>query len=256
MSEEVIENEETPVEQGNPEEAKARASGWVPLAEWNGDPDEWVSAKAFNKQGELFSYIKKTNREVAELKTAVTTLNEVNRRIAEVERQKAIEEINAMRKDALRNQDIDTLDELNEKLADLKTAATEPVADPEIEKSKPNEVFLAWAENNSWYLENKVLQGAANAIGDELFATDERAKIDQRYLLAEIEKRIKQEFPAKFVDNRQKVSESGNSRSRSDVNSSKLDETTLGVLKKFVDDGTYKDMDTAIKSYKKYNQIK
>jgi hypothetical protein len=253
MTEEVIENEELPVDQGNPEEAKARASGWVPLEEWNGDPDEWVSAKAFNKQGELFSYIKKTNREVAELKTAVTTLNEVNRRIAEVEREKAIKEINSMRKDALQNQDIDTLDELNDKLAELKKeAATEP----QIEQRQPNEIFMAWAENNPWYLENKMLQGAANAIGDELIASDERARSDQRYLLGEIEKRIKQEFPAKFADNRQKISEIGNSRSRSDINSSKLDETTLGVLKKFVEDGTYKDMDTAIKSYKKYNQIK
>jgi len=231
------------------EEEKAMQSGWVPQDQWKGDPNLWRPAKEFNERGELLAHIKKLNKESADMKRAIAALGEINRKTAEIERQKAMDEIKAMRKEAFRNQDIDTADELTEKLEELKNMDVDAIVE-EQKPQQPNEVFLAWAENNSWYLENKVLQGAANAIGDELFATDERAKIDQRYLLAEIEKRIKQEFPAKFNTARSKVADANQDKSRSGSpsRSSKLSEEEANVGRMLVKCGAFATLDDYAKS--------
>ena len=38
-------------------EERASAQGWRPKDEWDGDPDEWVSAREFVRAGELFKKI-------------------------------------------------------------------------------------------------------------------------------------------------------------------------------------------------------
>jgi hypothetical protein len=236
----------------NPEEQKAMQNGWVPQEQWEGDPNKWTDAKTFNEKGELLSFIKKQNKEISEMKKAITALGETNRRVAEVERSKALEELKTLRKEAIRNQDIDTADELGEKIQDLKQL-------DKVEKEQVNEeapeispVFEMWVENNEWYLKNKVLQGAANAIAEELIATDPNAQ-DQGYLLRTVEKRIKEEFPAKFNASKNKVADAGNSTGNDNRGgaSSKLSPEERAIGNTLVQYGAFKDINEYAKSLSK-----
>jgi hypothetical protein len=248
---EVDEQVDTPVV--NPEEQKAMQSGWVPQDQWEGDPNKWTDAKTFNEKGELLSFIKKQNKEMADMKKAITALGETNRRIAEVERAKAMEELKALRKDAMRNQDFDTADELGEKLQDLKQldkVEKEQVYTEETPAVSP--IFEMWVKDNAWYLDNKVLQGAANAIAEELMATDPKAS-DQGYLLKTVEKRIKQEFPAKFNAAKNKVADAGGTQGNDNRGgaSSRLTQEELAVAKTLVQYGAFKSIEEYAKSLSK-----
>lgn len=60
-------------------EAKAREMGWVPLAEFKGDPSKHIDAATFVERGETFvPFLKKQNEglrnELSEVKTQLTTL--------------------------------------------------------------------------------------------------------------------------------------------------------------------------------------
>jgi len=234
------------------DEERAMQSGWVPQDQWKGDPNLWRPAREFNERGELLTHIKKLNKESHEMKRAIAALGEINRKTAEYEREKALADLKVMRKEAFRNQDIDMADELTEKMEELKNADVSASVD-ESAPVKPNEIFLEWAENNQWYLDNKMLQGAANAIGDEILAEDERAREDQRYLLKQVEKRMKQEFPSKILPAGSKVADAGQGRNRSGSSSiaSRLSEEETNVGRTLVKCGAFATLDDYAKSLNK-----
>ena len=236
----------------NVEEQKAMQSGWVPQDQWEGDPNKWTDAKTFNEKGELLGFIKKQNKEISEMKKAITALGETNRRIAEVERSKALEELKTLRKEAIRNQDIDTADELGEKIQDLKQLDKAEKEQVNEEAPAVSPIFEMWVQNNEWYLENKVLQGAANAIAEELMATDPQAS-DQGYLLRTVEKRIKQEFPAKFNAAKNKVADAGSTQGNESRGGAggKLSQEELAIAKTLVQYGAFKSIDEYAKSLSK-----
>jgi hypothetical protein len=64
---------ETPVEL-SPDEQRAMEHGWRPKEEWEGDPEDWVSAREFNRRGELFARIAKYGNENKEMRDSFTTL--------------------------------------------------------------------------------------------------------------------------------------------------------------------------------------
>ena len=45
---------EAQVEQKDPIDEAARAQGWVPQEEWDGDPTQWRDAQVFLERGEYF----------------------------------------------------------------------------------------------------------------------------------------------------------------------------------------------------------
>ena len=58
--------EEEPLEAVEPsdEETVARAAGWRPKEEFDGDPNQWVDAGEFNRRAPLFEKINNQNKEL------------------------------------------------------------------------------------------------------------------------------------------------------------------------------------------------
>jgi len=50
--------EEIEEEQLSPDEIRASKHNWVPKGEYQGNPDDWVSAKTFNERGEFIGKIR------------------------------------------------------------------------------------------------------------------------------------------------------------------------------------------------------
>lgn len=142
-------------------EERAMAGGWRPEHEWEGDPDEWVSAKEFNFRGELMQRISQLGRKVGELETAKDKLSKVvqnsdrvTQRMVEQAAKQAKAELKAQLREARRAEDDDAVDEIEDRLdelreaqAEVKAAAKEP--DP-AEPQAPNPASMT-PQQSAWY---------------------------------------------------------------------------------------------------------
>lgn len=206
-AEPVVESEYSPAEE------KAMSSGWRPEEEWTGDPDDWVDARTFNRNGEFMSRIQNQTKqlnanaeEVAQLKAGIKELGEHNKKIAEQEYKNAMDALKKEKILALAEEDHVAAEEIRDKIAELKETKREE--DKTVEHNSeennagniPNPVFMEWADTNKWYKSDVLLRGAADAIGMEYADTNPGAPIEE--VLQYVTKTMKQEFPDRFGNTR------------------------------------------------------
>lgn len=254
MSEEMIDQE---IEESHEDrdEQIASQSGWKPKDEWKGDPDAWRPAREFNERGEFINQIKKLHKKQTEMEKAIGVMGEINRRTAEIERDKAISDLKELRREAVRRQDVDAADDFSDKITELKNVEI-PATVVESEQSpQPDDAFVAWVEENSWYMENKLLQGAANSLATEIQERmlEETGAVNRHKLLKEVERQIKQEFPSKFSQSRSRVADASQDKSHSGSPSkisSKLSEEEANVGRTLVRAGAFATLDDYAKSLK------
>lgn len=197
----------------SPDEQRAREGGWRPKNEWEGDPDEWVSAKEFNKRGELMQRIsaqtrtlKQNEKRIAKLEGAIKLVGEHNQKIAEIEKKKLLDDLNRQKYTAINEGDADKASELDgliSQVNDVKTQQDlleeEAEADPlEAQREQLQEYFQNWVSKpgNSWYGKDKALTAAFNAIGDDIANQNPNMSIDK--LLESAKTQLVKEFPDKF----------------------------------------------------------
>lgn len=193
-----------------PEAIKAREDGWVPLEEWKGDPDDWVDAKEFLFRGELMGRIKKQSKaintfkdEIEGMKEALRTLGEHNKKIAENERKKALQELRSAKKEAFEDRDFDAMEEIDERMAELKSVDLDAVEEKQPKDNAKDDAGVnpeveAWLENNQWYTKDPILQHVTNGAVQQLLAEDPDLESDPSDLLEKAKKLVMKEMPHKF----------------------------------------------------------
>lgn len=197
-------------------EAQAKADGWVPKDEFDADPKnrgkEWMPADEFNRRKPL---IEKISGQSKELKKVRLAMEQMQKRLEEIEKGKTspaaaddkvdIAELQEQRKAAIAAGDDDLLDEIDAKLADAK--AVKP-AKPEkpAENTIPAET-QAWLERNPWFLRNEDMHNRAKAIEAEVI--EEASGLSNEEVLAEVEAKIRKEFPHKFSRARREATGAG-----------------------------------------------
>ena len=155
-------------------EVKAKAMGWVPKEEFRGDETKWVDADEFVERGEQIMRILKKNNERL-LQENAATKQEVERlRSLTQASQEAIDELKKFHsadtqrqvakakkdllegiKQAKRDGDVDTEEDLRQELGELKeaekgaqekTAALPPPPQPVVDPD-----FITWRRDNDWF---------------------------------------------------------------------------------------------------------
>ena len=106
----------------SPDEEAAMQSGWRPKDEWDGDPDEWVSAREFNRRGELMRKIHNQNRQIKQLDSVVNTLANQQKKIFGAGYEKAKRELKSQLREANKEGDDATAEAIEERLEQLETA--------------------------------------------------------------------------------------------------------------------------------------
>ena len=189
-----IEGESKPVSKW---EQTARDSGWVPLDEWEGDPEDHVDAREFVKRGELFHKISSQSSEIKELKKAIGALSEHHQKVKESEFKRALEYLKQQKKSALEEGDADKLLAVDEAIDTLKAEKAEEVKAAPQEKQGPSPHFVGWVQQNQWYLKDPELRSFADDVGVGAF---QRAKgqIAEEELYAMVKQRVMKAFPEKF----------------------------------------------------------
>ena len=207
--ENVGENEYTPAEE------KAMASGWRPEDEWDGEADDWVDAKTFNRNGEFMSRIQQQSKqlntqtsELEQIKAAMKELGEHNKKIAEKEYDKAIKALKRERVMASEDADHAAVEEITDKIDELKETKREIDATPKQELETPPEdvapdpLFTEWVGTNGWYKSDTVMRGAADALGMEYADRNKGAPLAD--VLDYVTKEMASKFPREFGNKMQR----------------------------------------------------
>ncbi len=189
------------IDQPNPLEDEARASGWVPEDEYTGDKNKWIDAKEFLNRGPLFKKIDSQSRDIKALRQAIVDMQELHTKAREQEYKKALAEVRQEKKAALLEGDADAVIEADEKIDMLRDAQKEQVIKPvEESTAEAHPEFVNWVSRNAWYESNKGMKAFADTIGIDF----RRQGMSPSEVLKAVEKEVRKEFPHKFENPNQK----------------------------------------------------
>lgn len=203
---------ETPVEAETPEVdpqvAKAQSKGWKPLEEFDGDPDEWVDAGEFIRRQPLFERARAAERRAKDLEKKLDSTTKFVEGIEERVRKKTLEEIDAKRRQAVEDGDVEAFQEADKEYQQAQQA---PEVESEEEQEQQPELprhVKDFAERNAgwfetdWAMTNDVLQATQFYIN--------KGKAHEE-ALAQAEKDIRRKYADRFENpnkqRRQTVSE-------------------------------------------------
>ncbi len=196
-------------------EQRALDQGWKPLEDWEGDPEDHRSAKAYIDRGELLGKIKDQSKEMREMKQILATLSEHNKNVYVAGYEKAISELKTRRIEAIKEGDGDSLLAIENQLDSTKEALATVKAAPTV-KATTNETspaFDSWLDQNPWYNTDEDMHdwadGAAMRLGQK--AKQEGRRLTEQEVYAELTKKAREKFPQKF-QNRNAISPDGDGR--------------------------------------------
>jgi hypothetical protein len=180
-------------------EEEARSLGWKPKEDWKGPPDDWKDAEAFLEFGEKNASFanKRADQKIKELKddfdariaaierTSQSALDAVQKQ-AEAERANLLAELNAKKKEAIADNDLEKLEKVREQIEEVKEA--EPSPEDKRVASEFKKAHSFW-QNKDWVVQN-FADGAAGKLVNRGLTSQE--------FFAELDRQIREAFPEKF----------------------------------------------------------
>ena len=131
--------------------AKAQELGWRPEEEWTGDPSDWVPAKEFVGRQKLYDRIHSLKNEVVNIKRAneqdMAVIKQYVQQMSEIEYKRALADLTAQRKTAVREADVEAVENLDSQIDELKDArkAAPTTTQPAAQYSPQ---YLQWVDRN------------------------------------------------------------------------------------------------------------
>ena len=229
----------------SPVEQQALEQGWVPQDQWEGDPEAWRPAKEFVERGELYKSIHTTKRELKQTQAALTTMQRHHQMVFEKAYNKALADLRAEKRVAMREQDFDRLEAVETQIDQLqdehqKEVAQLRVVEHQVQSPAITPQFQAFLDKNAWYAEDAELRAEADALGAGYMS---RPDADRNKLLDHVESKIKQLHPEKFGTQRKvaapsavaAVDRTGKKPTKSVVTMSDVPEEMRSVIRNFVE---------------------
>ena len=185
-------------------EVSAREQGWVSEEEWvesGRSADEWRPAKEFVDRGELYKSIHQTKRELKQTQNALTALQKHHQFVFEKAHQKAIDELKREKRMAIKNEDFERLEAVEEEIETTQEVYNEQkksqaVVEQATQTPTIHPDFVSWQARNSWYETDVDLREFADAVG--LVYANKNPGIPPQEVLKHVEKQIRAKFPEKF----------------------------------------------------------
>ena len=232
------ENQENQEPQYTEIELAAIEKGWKPKDQYNGDPDKWRSAEVFVALDEPLKRIEAQSKELRKVREALDALSTHHKRVKESEYERALKQLKAARKEAFRqgeNEQALAYEERIEELQEEKERIVLPETNLEPEQTIHPE-FQAWVDSNPWYVTDRVMRAAADAIGVELHAKG----LSPQAVLKQVKEEMHKEFPHKFTNPKTQRPNAVESSSRTQARqpeSVKMSEEDRKMMRKIVASG-------------------
>jgi len=186
----------------SPVEEEAMEQGWLPKDQWEAagrDPNDWRSAKEFKERGEFFRTIHQQKREIKQTQAALDSLRKHHQFVFDQAYRKAKAELRKERREALRSEDLDQVDEIEQQMEQLDSQYMQQKAElekaPEVTGQPPVE-FELWKQRNGWYDNDEDLRDFADLKGMQY--ARKHPGVPPAEVLQHVEKVVKQKFPEKF----------------------------------------------------------
>ncbi|MGB1214603.1 MAG: hypothetical protein ACPG4X_14660 [Pikeienuella sp.] len=187
-------------------EAFAAEYGWAPEEEWRGNPDDWVDAETFLRRGPdaqaaMKKTLEKQDRELSDMRKTLDRMARVQQRAEERTHTEARSDLEARRREAAAEGDLDTYDEISRQINELgesapaadNTTSTETKANPDTD---PN--FQAWHRENDWYNSDVFLTSKADTEIAPTVAKMYPELIGTREFYDKVAEETKNAYPDKF----------------------------------------------------------
>jgi hypothetical protein len=186
-------------------ERQALEQGWRPKSEWEGDPEDWRSAKEFVGRGELYGKLDTMGRELKDTKKALRMLQEHHTKVKETEYKKAVDELKALQKQHLEAGNSEGYIEATDILTDLKAEQKAREVVRENTPNAPDPRFIQWAAANKWYEQDPGMRRYADMIGQGY--AQQNPDLDPVEVLKFVTSEVRSKYKDKFVNpNRSKPS--------------------------------------------------
>jgi len=230
LEKEVVPTIEPEVEEVAPErepthdEQLASNNGWRPKDEWEGEPEDWVSAREFNRRGELFSRIAKYGNENREMRESLKKLFNHNRVLFDAGYKKAIGDLKGERAEAIEEGDTRKLVAIEDQMESLKDEHQRAIQEFDSsmtmgetqEGPNPQQavVFNQWSDSNPWYGKNADLTKIADNIAKSMVESSRASgvAVDYGRLLGQVAREVRENNPEYFVKESKNSSVEGSSR--------------------------------------------
>lgn len=200
--------------------SEAREQGWVPLAEWRGDAEEWSDAETFVRRGKQINPIlRKTlarkDQEITRLKQEMeaqgATVKEIRVYLKKVEdnaMKNAMAQLKQAKRDALAGGDFVAAEDFSDQMEDLKNS---PSSIPEERAPAPppaNEIHpdvKTWMAENPWFSEKnpemvEYANGAALSLQNANQQKPESERLAPKALLDVVSTKVRKMFPKQFSE--------------------------------------------------------
>jgi hypothetical protein len=178
----------------------ARELNWRPLEEYRGDPDKWVDAATFLKNGVVVQ--QKLQRNVKQLEASIGDLKLHNERVYKVQVHKLQDEIKQLkeeRKAAIADGNVALVEQLDDKIEATKEAIPEKPAETAAADTEVNEKFNAWVSQNQWYTKHPEMKKYADKVGEKYAG----APIER--ILTKVEEAVKDVWPEHFENKKREA---------------------------------------------------
>lgn len=218
-------------------EEQARALGWKPESEFDGNPGKWTDAEQFlemhsKNNGALRKALAAQAKDLESLKKQMAGMDSAHKKIFEMQIKKQKDEfdqqvafLKAQKREALRSGEHETAADIDEQLDGLRERGPEL---PDLPDNTPkannidwrkNPVMVDWATRNPWFTKDKELTAFAGGTGQALRANN--PDMDFAELLDETTRLVRKAFPEKFQTTRRSPVESTTPGANSAVASGK-----------------------------------
>lgn len=209
-----LENTESPSEGATPEtsaeqapreysavELQAMDLGWKPMEEFHGDESLFIDAKEFVGRKSLYDKIESLKNENKTVKQGLEALKEHYAHVETRAYDKALKQLQAQQKQAVRDGDADSFDAIEDQKKALEAERQEFLEATDKIKTEAPQIhpdLQVWVNRNPWYNSQPHMKVFADQLGQRLAADVRAGSMTQKEALAKIEEAVREEFPTKF----------------------------------------------------------
>lgn len=193
----------------NPHEESAREQGWVSKEEWVKDGREegdWRPAKEFVERGEIFKSLHQVKRELKTTLARHDALQRHHQYVFEKAYGKAINDLRAERRAAMKEEDLSKVADVEEKMEELQqehTREKQALATQQQAAAVTNNVapeFQEWVDRNTWYAQDTEMREFAEAVG--MIYIQKNPQAVPTDVLKHVENKVRKQYSEKFGQGR------------------------------------------------------
>jgi hypothetical protein len=146
-----------------------------------------LSAEEFMDRKPLYDELHSTKKQIRKLQDGMEAMKTMQEGIRAREREKTIRELQQQKKVALESENYDAVLQIDDAIAQERTAEAEPVS---------NVAFETWVDENEWYHQDQDMKKYADMIGAGYYQQNPKVPMSEvyEYVTSEVKKRYQDKF--------------------------------------------------------------